>query len=93
MQIAMIGRRRMGANTVRRLFHKGPQSVVFDRSTEALQRLDPAFKTLALAKFDGPVSDSGAARWTIKAAIDCAEQWLSAMCFEFSGKVKQECGT
>jgi 6-phosphogluconate dehydrogenase len=39
MQLGMIGLGRMGANMVRRLMKNGHTSVVFDRSTEAVQAL------------------------------------------------------
>jgi len=42
MQIGMIGLGRMGANMVRRLLQKGHECVVYDRSAEAVEKLQQA---------------------------------------------------
>ena len=42
MQIGMIGLGRMGANMVRRLLRKGHECVVYDRSSEAVEKLQQA---------------------------------------------------
>jgi 6-phosphogluconate dehydrogenase len=45
MQIGMIGLGRMGANMVRRLMQKGHECVVYDRSSEAVEKLEKAGAT------------------------------------------------
>src|SRR5260370_124844 len=50
MQLGMVGLGRMGSKMTRRLIRGGHQLVVSDLSSEAVQRLDRVFKTLARGK-------------------------------------------
>jgi len=71
MQLGMIGLGRMGANMVRRLMRNGHQSVVFDRSPEAVQELvrEKAVGSASLAEFVGKLEKPLAVWLMVPAAV------------------------
>ena len=79
MQIGMIGLGRMGANMVRRLLRAGHQTVVFDRSQDAVRQLvvDGARGAYSLEEFVGYLSMPRAI-WLMVPAAN-VDQTISAL--------------